>query len=208
MSKSISADAVYAASPEQAASLPKGSIASRMLSRASEFAAQTNDTPAYAGASADLRTMEPMKSGVVVGSARDFRTKAPYPSQMVEPGHPGTRPTITGGDVLHARRDMLPAAKDAPEASIGSWLEGPSTYRDGVALDLGDVFTDRRKAQKEIVRRNEDAGYDLGAGRSISFEQARYRERASVDQGPRPPKAPGQVTTMRERGGAAKRYAP
>lgn len=161
----------------------------RVLSAAQHMAALTSEN---GGATIDLRKMDAYEGGQnfqMVGGSPDVRTGKAFPTQLVDVGSPN--PRVHAGDIIDARKKMLPAAVGKARPALGTWA---AKDKKQVDIDLVDVIHNNpRRAEDLTLQRNEDAYFNLK-----NFDEPSNEEiRAKRGMGPRPPKAKRQEEVVR-----------
>jgi hypothetical protein len=166
----------------------------RVLSAAQHMSALTSEN---GGATMDLRGMKAYEAGQdvqMVGGSPDVRTGKAFPTQLVDVG--SSNPRVHAGDVIDARKKMLPAAVGKASPALGTWA--PEGKRK-VDIDLVDVIHGNPKRAGDLtIERNEDAYFNLKNFDEPSNEQLRT-ERGI--KGSRPPKGAKQEEVARRHKG-------
>lgn len=183
-------------------SVPLTPTMNRVLSAAQHAAALTAEN---SGASMDLRTLHAYEPGdpySMVGGEPDARTGKAFPTQQVDYG--AQSPKATAGDIIDARKKMLPAGGNNPDSVLGTWVathdanDKPLPVGERrVDIDLSTKFGSVPEADDAMLSRNEDAHFSM-ADFSERFNDQVRSERG---MGPRPPKGPGQNEIVRRHKG-------
>lgn len=128
------------------------------------FAARTN---ANQGESFNLNTKQfasaQSEGRYVVGGESDPKGKR-IKTKYVNRGR--KTPQLSAADAAsHIERASL-ATKNASGAHLGSWVD-PENTKKGVQMDVSSIFSDKKKAESVMEKRNEDAMWDLKTNQNI-----------------------------------------